>query len=827
MSSSVNGNLQGQLGWTPPTVEELQQFLPQYDIESILGRGGMGAVYRGRQATLQRTVAIKVLPETLIAEDDEFQYAERFKLEARSMANLDHPAIISVYDFGQTSGGHLYFVMEFIDGMDIEQYIAASGGQVDPDHAVAIVSHVLDALDYAHSNGILHRDIKPANVLISREGRVKIADFGLAKEFGGDAAEMSGLTLTNMTMGTPDYIAPESLEFGVVPDHRADLYAVGVMLYRMLTGKLPRGMFKLPSEHNSELDHRFDDIISVAMESDPGGRFQSAVEFRNKLDELQSAPITRIEPHQDSGAAKPAVSGKVFQLAPSNSDSAKPTSQRPPISVASRFRSAIVVGISVAVGIIGGTALYFRSGVSGKSEETPSATLLAERPTAPTLPSAAPPRIEPEAAPEIPEIPLASREPVAVSGANNSSGIRSAEGSAPRLVSTDGPKAESGASPIPPSFPEPTLSPAAVSVANDSEPAAASDRLIPNDPEFLSRLTSYRDYRKKMIGALIVSYRNKLNETKETAISEGNLDAVEQAKAVLKNLNDYTEYLTPMMGQVEIEPLPLPESLEGLLEQHASLDQTFRKALADLEMDAAGKLDQSLQLVEKGLTQGGKIEVALAVRDYRTQTVGRLISEQGTTDVTEVAVAMPEVDKGAVEGNWTALTKEEGLIGWTGRDLENWSVDSGAFYSSNSSPIITPFPHKEFLMEGEIITSDNGNGGVLFFDTKPGSFEFAIIGSKKVFWGDTYTGGIFQMSPGSPLERHSPESNLIKDDTWTPFRIQVKGNRLTTWIDGTEAVEVELTKEYVGETISLQGGRDPESKVGYRNIRIRSLSATE
>ncbi|MEM9281681.1 MAG: family 16 glycoside hydrolase [Verrucomicrobiota bacterium] len=360
MSSSVTGTGSGSSGWTPPSVEELQALLPQYELESMLGHGGMGAVYKGKQATLQRPVAIKVLPETLIAGDDDHQYVERFKLEARAMANLDHPAIISVFDFGQTTAGHLYFVMEFIDGMDIEQYIAASGGQVEPDHAVAIVSHVLDALNYAHSKGIVHRDIKPANVLINSEGRVKIADFGLAKEFGGETAELSGLTMTNMAMGTPDYIAPEALEIGQTPDHRADLYAVGVMLYRMLTGKLPRGMFKLPSEEIRGLDERFDDIIAFAMESDPSGRYQSATQFRSKLDELQSSPVTRMEPQQDTGAVSPAVSGRVLRARKNReaNSSAIPPSQptaTPASSTKSKSRIGLIAGIGVAC-LIGGLA---------------------------------------------------------------------------------------------------------------------------------------------------------------------------------------------------------------------------------------------------------------------------------------------------------------------------------------------------------------------------------------------------------------------------------------------------------------------------------------
>ncbi|MCP5549719.1 MAG: serine/threonine protein kinase [Akkermansiaceae bacterium] len=158
--------------------------LPQYEIIGIIGRGGMGAVYRGRQAKLDRDVAIKVLPENFTCGEDELNFAARFLQEARAMAKLNHPAIISVYDFGETEEGQLYFVMEFVDGMDIHQYLHHHGGQLPQDQALAIVAHVLDALDYAHGNGIVHRDIKPANVLLNQEGRVKIADFGLAKKFG-------------------------------------------------------------------------------------------------------------------------------------------------------------------------------------------------------------------------------------------------------------------------------------------------------------------------------------------------------------------------------------------------------------------------------------------------------------------------------------------------------------------------------------------------------------------------------------------------------------------------------------------------------------------
>lgn len=258
--------------WTPPTPESLQEMLPQFAISSVLGRGGMGAVYRGRQLNLDREVAIKLLPEQL-TEDEGMNFAARFLQEARAIAKLDHPAIISVYDFGETSAGQLYFVMEFVDGMDIHQYLNLHEGRIPPESALSITAHVLDALDYAHRQGIVHRDIKPANIMLDKNGRVKIADFGLAKSLSTDTEDsMPALTMTNVAVGTPDFVAPEALESGVTPDHRADLYAVGVMLYQMLTGKLRRGQFKMPSEIYPDIDSRFDDLISQAMQSDPDNR---------------------------------------------------------------------------------------------------------------------------------------------------------------------------------------------------------------------------------------------------------------------------------------------------------------------------------------------------------------------------------------------------------------------------------------------------------------------------------------------------------------------------------------------------------------------------
>jgi hypothetical protein len=285
--------------WQPPALEEMQAMLPQYEFIALLGRGGMGAVYKAVQVSLEREVAIKVLPSDL-CEDEEANFVERFKSEARLMAKMNHPAIVDVYDFGETAEGLLYIAMEFIDGTDVAKMIQ-SQGRLPPDYALAITAHVCDALAFAHGSGVIHRDIKPANILINREGTVKVADFGLAKQ---SDPELSGLTKTNTAVGTPDFLAPEALIPGLPLDGRADLYAVGVMLYQMLTGELPRGMWTMPSLKLGT-DPRFDAIISKAMQTDRNARYSSAWEIRQELDRIVSQPFTAADAdlERNGGAA--------------------------------------------------------------------------------------------------------------------------------------------------------------------------------------------------------------------------------------------------------------------------------------------------------------------------------------------------------------------------------------------------------------------------------------------------------------------------------------------------------------------------------------------
>lgn len=289
-------------GWEPPDPTELQMLLPQYQIESLIGRGGMGAVYRGSQHRLGRSVAIKLLPAEL-AEDEGF--VARFEREARTLAHLDHPGIIQVHDFGQTREGHLYFVMEFVDGTDLFQMIHGPG--LKPAEALEIITQVCDALQFAHSKGVVHRDIKPANILVTKEGHVKLADFGLARPMNTGAS--GNLTLSRVIMGTPEYMAPEQKRGE--GDHRVDLFALGVMLYEMLCGRTPQGAWQPPSQR-VKVDVRLDQVVIKAMQEEPERRYQQASEVKTDVDAIRTTPKTSQSEKKKSGQPAPPSPSAIF-----------------------------------------------------------------------------------------------------------------------------------------------------------------------------------------------------------------------------------------------------------------------------------------------------------------------------------------------------------------------------------------------------------------------------------------------------------------------------------------------------------------------------------
>lgn len=264
---------------------ELAPHFPQLEILECLGRGGMGVVYKARQKSLNRLVALKLLAPERVGDP---KFAERFAREAQALAALNHPNIVTIHDFGQ-AGGFYYLLMEFVDGVNLHQ--AMKVGPFTPEQALAIVPPVCEALQYAHRHGIVHRDIKPENLLLDKEGRVKIADFGVAKMF---AVEPRGVGVEeSQPAGTPQYMAPEQ-KARRATDHRADIYSLGVVLYEMLTGELPGKPIEPPSR-KVQIDVRLDEVVLRALEMDPERRYQHANIFKTEVETVVStaAPAER------------------------------------------------------------------------------------------------------------------------------------------------------------------------------------------------------------------------------------------------------------------------------------------------------------------------------------------------------------------------------------------------------------------------------------------------------------------------------------------------------------------------------------------------------
>lgn len=261
----------------------------RYAVIERIGTGGMAEVYRARDELLGREVAVKVLTERLSSDRS---FIERFRREAQAAANLNHPNIVSLYDFGADSNTY-YIVMELIDGAPLNEVVHRQGALM-PERAAEIASDVAAALERAHAKGLVHRDIKSANIMITSGGQTKVTDFGIARALGG--GEDATMTQTGMVIGTAAYLSPEQAQGGRI-DERSDVYSLGVVLYEMLTGQTPftgdsalsvaykhvRETAPPPSALNADVPPALDAVTMKALAKNPDNRYDSALEMREDL----------------------------------------------------------------------------------------------------------------------------------------------------------------------------------------------------------------------------------------------------------------------------------------------------------------------------------------------------------------------------------------------------------------------------------------------------------------------------------------------------------------------------------------------------------------
>ncbi|MCF7790013.1 MAG: serine/threonine protein kinase [Prosthecobacter sp.] len=595
--------------WEPPTPAELQEILPQYEVHMLVGRGGMGAVYKGLQLSLDRAVAIKLLPPAIEQQDQAF--AERFKNEARLMGRMNHPAIVSVYDFGRTADGQLFFVMEYVDGTDVQRMIAREG-KLPPEHALAITAHLCDALGYAHKQGIVHRDIKPSNVLIDLEGRVKVADFGLAKL--SDKTQNSGLTQTGMAMGTPDYVAPETLMFGSDVDGRADIYAVGVMLYQMLTGDIPRGMFKMPSQKFQSIDPRFDAIIRRALEHDREERYQSSHELRLALDVILTTP--RAVSGQESSAVLPKqpphTPGRTVVPSSRNPGSAqqrtapKPEPYEPPPKAEPTSTMPYVIAALLMLGI-GGWFIVNRQhpAIPPNPFETAEKTTLTP-PPAPTPKIATPPAPKPT-----PKPPTATP------------------------TSTPPPAKPTPASTTPPAM-VPATPPATATPSTNNEPIIS--RLSQLESQFQTAFerdvnTAYTD----QLNTLGTGYSTALDRATQDATKAGRLD---EALALREEKQRFTTH----KFMPSIDPSSLHRSVVNLRNAYRTAEKKYAQQKDASSLPLYDRYIEVLNSLEKEVLAQGRIAEAAAVRTKRDDVIAR--RKQRAAKVTSGASISPKTAPG-------------------------------------------------------------------------------------------------------------------------------------------------------------------------------------
>lgn len=323
--------------FTPPEIAEITALLPGYEVLSFIAKGGMGAVYHARQISLDRDVAIKVLPRHFGADAS---FRTSFSTEAKSMAKFNHPNLIGIFDFGQVDG-MLYIIMELVKGDSLYEH--AYGKTFDPAECTRIVTGICDGLASAHNHGILHRDIKPANILLGPDLSPKIGDFGLARQVGEHESDSA--------FGTPGYTASEVIHDPKAVDESTDLYALGVILYELLTGKIPDEIYTNAATLVG-CDPAYDQIIRKAMHPSPSMRFRKAADFSAAL---KKVPTKKGPVLLTAGASKKITAGAPKQLIGANQSAPRRqlnSTSRPPVRASAGGNGPFIRNIIIIIALL-------------------------------------------------------------------------------------------------------------------------------------------------------------------------------------------------------------------------------------------------------------------------------------------------------------------------------------------------------------------------------------------------------------------------------------------------------------------------------------------
>ncbi len=340
--------------FAPRDAKDLASLFPGYEIQHLVATGGMGAVYCAVQESLDRIVAIKILPNEL-SQDPEFCSA--FEAEAKAMAKLNHPNLIGVFDFGEVSG-MLYIIMEYVEGETL--FNITQGGVIKSSESLRLMQGICAGVASAHEHGILHRDIKPANILLDAHLQPKIGDFGLARPVDREVED------GEMIFGTPGYTAPEVIEPPHVFDQRADIFSLGVMLHELITGKLPEDDPR-PASAQVRCHPRVDAVIRKATQLDPEQRFQTAADMAEELAKVSQPGLTKAT----TAIKLPVAAGKpTSSLTPSGAQVGVSPQQQIEMLRAAPQQAAPAGGPALRLG--GGAALA-TPGMAPQQQATPSA----------------------------------------------------------------------------------------------------------------------------------------------------------------------------------------------------------------------------------------------------------------------------------------------------------------------------------------------------------------------------------------------------------------------------------------------------------------------